>query len=70
MRRAVPWFDLAIGVGAPGAGLVLLGSEVKSLRAGQATLKDAYATIDGGELWLDNLHIAPYSFARGGGHEP
>jgi SsrA-binding protein len=51
-------------------GMALLGSEVKSLRAGQVTLKDSYATIDGGELWLDNLHIAPYSFARGGGHDP
>ncbi len=52
------------------AGLVLLGSEVKSLRAGQADLKDAYATIRGGEAWLENLHIAPYAFARDGGHEP
>ena len=52
------------------AGLVLVGSEVKSLRAGNATLKDAYADVRSGELWLENAHIAPYSFARDGGHEP
>jgi SsrA-binding protein len=42
------------------AGLVLVGSEVKSLRAGQASFTDAYARIDAGELWLFNLHISPY----------
>jgi len=52
------------------AGMVLRGSEVKSLRAGQVQLKDAYASIYGGELWLENAHIAPYSFSSGGGHEP
>lgn len=52
------------------AGIVLVGSEVKSLRASQAELKDAYATFRGGELWLENLHIAPYAFSRAGGHEP
>lgn len=52
------------------AGLVLRGSEVKSLRAGQIQLKDAYATIRHGELWLENAHIAPYSFAADGGHDP
>ena len=52
------------------AGVVLKGSEVKSLRAGQVQLKDAYATIRNGELWLENAHIAPYSFASGGGHDP
>lgn len=51
-------------------GLVLQGSEVKSLRAGQVQLKDAYAELRGAELWLANVHIAPYSFARDGGHEP
>jgi SsrA-binding protein len=51
-------------------GIVLVGSEVKSLRAGQAQLKDAYASIRGTELWLDHLHIAPYRFAREGGHDP
>jgi SsrA-binding protein len=51
-------------------GIVLTGSEVKSLRAGQVVLKDAYAEIRGGEMWLLSLHIAPYQFARGGGHDP
>ncbi|MGD2050871.1 MAG: SsrA-binding protein SmpB [Acidimicrobiia bacterium] len=51
-------------------GIVLVGSEVKSLRAGQAQLKDAYAAIRGTELWLDHFHIAPYRFAREGGHDP
>ena len=52
------------------AGLVLVGSEVKSLRAAQCELKDAYASIDGQEAWLHNAHIAPYTFARDGGHDP
>jgi SsrA-binding protein len=52
------------------AGLVLLGSEVKSLRAGKMELKDSYAVIDDGEAFLVGAHIAPYDFAREGGHEP
>ncbi len=52
------------------AGMVLLGSEVKSLRAGQAQLKDSYADIRNGEVWLESAHISPYKFAEGGGHEP
>ncbi|MCL1595541.1 MAG: SsrA-binding protein SmpB [Actinomycetia bacterium] len=52
------------------AGMVLRGSEVKSLRAGSVQLKDSYATIRNGEVWLENVHIAPYSFAESGGHEP
>lgn len=52
------------------AGLVLRGSEVKSLRAGQMQLKDAFGSIRKGELWLENAHIAPYTHAREGGHEP
>jgi SsrA-binding protein len=51
-------------------GMMLQGSEVKSLRAGQAQLKDGYAELRNGELWLMNVHIAPYQFARFGGHEP
>lgn len=42
------------------AGIALQGAEVKSLRDGNANLKDAYASVDGGELWLLNLHIGPY----------
>src|SRR5919109_3555004 len=41
-------------------GIVLTGTEVKSIRAGRANLKDAYAIIKGGELWLLNAHIGPY----------
>ncbi|GMQ93785.1 MAG: SsrA-binding protein SmpB [Acidimicrobiia bacterium] len=52
------------------AGMVLRGSEVKSLRAAQVQLKDSYASIRGGEVWLEKAHIAPYSFAEEGGHDP
>jgi SsrA-binding protein len=53
------------------AGLVLVGSEVKSLRAGHVQLADAYARINGGECWLDGVRIAPYAFAQGfGAHDP
>ena len=52
------------------AGLVLEGSEVKSLRAGQAQLKDSYAAVRDGEVWLVGAYIAPYSFSRQGGHDP
>ncbi len=52
------------------AGIVLRGSEVKSLRDAQVQLKDSYASIRGGEVWLENAHIAPYSFAAEGGHDP
>ena len=53
------------------AGIALVGTEVKSLRAGQVQLKDAYAKVEGGELWLLNAHVAPYSQADGfGGHDP
>jgi len=49
------------------AGIVLLGSEVKSLRAGQADLKDSYASVRGGEMWLVGMRISPYEYARDGG---
>ena len=52
------------------AGMVLRGSEVKSMRASQVQLKDSYASIRDGEIWLEHAHIAPYSFAEGGGHDP
>ncbi|MFQ5746745.1 MAG: SsrA-binding protein SmpB [Gemmatimonadota bacterium] len=45
------------------AGLVLRGAEVKSLRAGRANFTDAFARVEGGELWLHNLHVAPYESA-------
>ncbi len=43
------------------AGIVLLGPEVKSIREGRLQLKDAYASLDGAELWLHQCHISPYS---------
>jgi SsrA-binding protein len=52
------------------AGIALQGSEVKSLRDGKANLKDAYAIVRDGEVWLQNMHIAPYEPAAGEGHEP
>jgi SsrA-binding protein len=53
------------------AGLVLQGSEVKSLRLGQVQLADAFARVTGDELWLEGVHIAPYQFASGvGAHDP
>ena len=52
------------------AGLVLQGSEVKSLRAGNANLKDSYVMFREGESWLIGAYIAPYSFSREGGHNP
>jgi SsrA-binding protein len=53
------------------AGLVLAGSEVKSLRAGHVQLADSFARYSDGELWLEGVHIAPYSFATGvGAHDP
>ncbi len=45
------------------AGMVLTGAEVKSLRAGRATLSDAFARVNGNEVWLENLHIPPYEMA-------
>lgn len=52
------------------AGLVLYGSEVKSLRARRANLEGAYARIDAGEPFLYSMHIAPYDQAGHSGHEP
>lgn len=52
------------------AGLVLEGSEVKSLREGKAHLKDSFAHYRDGELWLVGAYIAPYEFSRDGGHDP
>jgi SsrA-binding protein len=51
-------------------GIVLTGSEIKSIRAGQVNLRDSYATIQEGELWLINAHISPYKEASRDNHEP
>ena len=50
-------------------GLVLEGSEVKSLRENSANIAESYATVDNGELWLVNSYIAPYEQAKTFGHE-
>jgi SsrA-binding protein len=51
-------------------GIQLQGSEVKSLREGAVHLKDAYAEVRDGEVWLRNMHIAPYKPAAGENHDP
>jgi SsrA-binding protein len=52
------------------AGIALLGTEVKSLRLGRANLKDSYALVRRGEVWLLNCHISPYSHGNLNNHEP
>ena len=52
------------------AGLVLKGTEVKSLRLGKANLKDAYARVQNGEVFIHQMHIAPYPFAYYENHDP
>ena len=51
------------------AGLALLGTEVKAIREGRVNLRDSYARIDNGELWLMNVHISPYSHTGYAFHE-
>ncbi len=51
-------------------GVVLMGTEVKSLRAGRASLVDAFATVDDGEVWLRGLHITEYEMGTWTNHEP
>lgn len=52
------------------AGIALRGTEVKSVRAGRANLKDAYGLVKDGELWLINAHIGPYEHGNIFNHEP
>jgi len=52
------------------AGISLLGSEIKSIRAGQVSIKEAYVRIDGDEAWLIDCHISPYDQANRYNHEP
>ena len=52
------------------AGIALTGTEVKSLRGGKAQIKDGYAALNNGELWLYNVHIPPYANAYRDNHEP
>jgi SsrA-binding protein len=51
------------------AGLVLLGTEVKAIREGSVNLRDSYARVDSGEVWLLNVHISPYSHTGYAHHE-
>ena len=67
-RRARYDFDI---VDTYEAGIVLQGSEVKSLRTAKVQLVDSYAYVTAGEAWLKGVHIAPYSHSAGfGGHDP
>lgn len=52
------------------AGLVLVGTEVKSLRAGRVNLVDAFASVESGEVWLKNLHISPWDTGNRFNHDP
>ena len=52
------------------AGMVLTGTEVKSLREGKAQLKDGFAALKDGEIWLHNVHIPPYGPAAQANHDP
>ncbi len=52
------------------AGIELMGCEVKSIRAGKVNVADSYALIDGGQIWLKNLHISPYEMASGESPDP
>jgi SsrA-binding protein len=52
------------------AGIALTGSEVKSLRAGRASLNEAFARAHGNEVWLENMHIPPYEQGQKRGYDP
>ncbi len=66
-RRARYDYDIADTLE---AGLVLTGTEIKSIRANRVNLSDAYARSDTGELWLHNAHIAEYAAGNRDNHEP
>jgi SsrA-binding protein len=66
-RQAAYRFDLLERIE---CGIVLTGTEVKALREGAAQLKDGYAAVREGELWLHNVHIPPYAPAARENHEP
>src|SRR4051794_33608524 len=53
------------------SGIVLTGSEVKSIRDGKIQLKDSYARVQDGEMWLHGVHVSPYAYAHGpNAHDP
>jgi len=66
-RKARHEFEI---LGTIEAGIVLTGSEIKSIRAGNVSLQEAYVVIERGEAWLTSAHIAPYEWAGYAGHEP
>ena len=52
------------------AGIILTGTEIKSIRAGKVNLKDSYAEINNGEVWLNQMHISPYEQGNRFNHNP
>jgi SsrA-binding protein len=52
------------------AGLVLTGTEIKSIRKGSVNLRDAYARIENGEVWVHNMHVSPYEQGNRYNHDP
>lgn len=66
-RKAYHDYDIGEGIE---AGIVLTGTEIKSIRGGKVNLRDAYAHPQGGELWLFNAHIARYEQGSRYNHEP
>ena len=52
------------------AGIALVGTEVKAIREGSANLRDSFARVEGGEVWVYNLHISPYSHRGYADHDP
>jgi SsrA-binding protein len=52
------------------AGIALLGTEVKGIREGRANLRDSFARVEAGEVWLYNVHISPYSHRGYADHDP
>lgn len=52
------------------AGIVLTGSEVKSLRAGRASISESFARVENGEVWIENMHIPPYEQGEKRGYDP
>jgi SsrA-binding protein len=52
------------------AGIALTGTEIKSIRAGRVNLRDSYAQVKDGELWLQNAHISPYEHGNRANHDP
>lgn len=69
IKNRSAWFEYFIDVKYE-AGMVLLGTEVKSLRAGRSSFNDSHCIIHKGEIWLKSLHIAEYSHGTANNHDP